>query len=341
MGKSKTNQRGQTTSLDVSLRVLPLALPPKPDHQARRARVQAAGGPQRFLAARGLAELAGMDDLTETALTQTERWELLYAEARRRQCKACPPDGGACDTQNADRCREVTGQTKLGALFEPSESDVPAGLTPEWNPSGLGYRVCKRWSGYQVSRQLEFAGVDARLLHERFSSYKPALECQVEAKRLCMGFARDYARHRERGSGIFLQGDTGLGKSHLSVATLAAVLEAHPRTQAVFVYVPEFLREARPSASRPDETFHRVVAADLLVLDDLGKEAGSVWTRAQIEAVLHERARNKLPTIITTQPNIEELEHRYDPSSLRRCFQMSVVRVQFQGDYLALEEHER
>ena len=70
-------------------------------------------------------------------------------------------------------------------------------------------------------------GIPARFSDASFANYFPACPAQEEALQSCM----DYAGNREsifkEGKGLFLQGPVGTGKTHLSVATLRAVVEAN------------------------------------------------------------------------------------------------------------------
>lgn len=315
---------------------LDVALPPRPDLEARLARLRAANGPNAFLKASGHSGLAALSGLSESSLIRTEAWELQVAEARLRQCAQCPSTGGACDPRS-DEYRTVTLTTAFGAVSEPTETDMPPGCAPSFTPEGLEFGTCPRWPGYRVLRQLRAAGVPPKFLFARFSSYKPKAPDQSRALGLCEDFVRDYARHRERGSGIFISGETGLGKSHLAAAVLGALAETKPEIRTAFVYVPQLLQRIREDFGTSDvrnTTIARLAETELLVLDDLGVEYCTDWSRPQIETILEHRSSHELPTVLTTNSSIEELERRYHPRSLRRCYQNSAVRVSLKGDYL-------
>jgi DNA replication protein DnaC len=335
---------GKRTNRGLAKLSLPVPRLAKGDTpQARLALVRAAGGPHDFLATKGLQALAALPQLSAKALVTAESWELQVAEMRIRQCQACPPMGGACD-QRSRHYRAITVRSAFGVMTEPSDGNaadlakagmLAQGQTPEWR-SGLGSRECTRWPEYALQRRLAEVGVPPELLPARLSSYKPRSPAQDRALSLCAEFCRDYPARRDRGAGIFLQGSTGQGKSHLAVSVLAELLATDLRLNVAFVYVPDLLQQAREDLryQRDGRTLERIGEVPLLVLDDLGVESSSAWTQEQIETVLHHRTSRQLTTVLTTNESIETLEKRYNERSMRRCYQMCETRLQLLGDYI-------
>lgn len=109
--------------------------------------------------------------------------------------------------------------------------------------------------------------------------------------------------------GFYLYGDFGVGKSFL-IGALANELAAM-QIPTVLVYVPEFLRELKNAIGTPklEEKFEFTKKAPVLMLDDLGAESLSQWTRDEIlGSILHYRMAEQLPTFITSNLNYAELE---------------------------------
>lgn len=109
--------------------------------------------------------------------------------------------------------------------------------------------------------------------------------------------------------GFYLYGDFGVGKSFLigAIANELAALQI----QSVVVYVPEFLRELKNAIGTPqlEEKFDFVKKAPVLMLDDLGAEQLSEWTRDEIlGSILHYRMAEQLPTFITSNLDYSGLE---------------------------------
>lgn len=127
--------------------------------------------------------------------------------------------------------------------------------------------------------------------------------------------AADFVQHvRETGKlptkGFYLYGQFGVGKSFV-LGALANEL-ATIKIKSVVVFVPEFLREMKNAIgdNSLQEKIDYVKNAPVLMLDDLGAETMSAWTRDEIlGTIFHYRMAEQLPTFITSNFNYNELEH--------------------------------
>ena len=126
---------------------------------------------------------------------------------------------------------------------------------------------------------------------------------------------RDYADHFKPGAANWLfKGGTGLGKTHLSLAIAGEVLEkgygviyASAQTLAVALERERFLRGDETAES----THEKLIACDLLILDDLGTEVSSDYVNASLYDVINQRMLAQKPTIISTNLTMSQLEDRY------------------------------
>ncbi|WP_277585490.1 primosomal protein DnaI [Psychrobacillus antarcticus] len=110
--------------------------------------------------------------------------------------------------------------------------------------------------------------------------------------------------------GLYIYGKFGVGKSFL-LGALANELAAR-HIHSVVVYVPEFLREMKQAIQDHTlaEKIEFVKRAPVLMLDDIGAEIMSSWTRDEIlGTILHYRMSEQLPTFMTSNFNYEELQH--------------------------------
>lgn len=112
---------------------------------------------------------------------------------------------------------------------------------------------------------------------------------------------------------LTLMGTYGCGKTHLaaSIGNYRLSLGETP----MFVVVPELLDHLRAtfspnSATSYDVLFNQVRTAPLLVLDDLGTESATPWAREKLYQIINYRYAAKLPTVITTSAEIEEIDAR-------------------------------
>ncbi len=123
--------------------------------------------------------------------------------------------------------------------------------------------------------------------------------------------ARLYAEHPE--GWLVLTGTYGCGKTHLAVAIAQAVLRRGEA--ALFVVVPDLLDHLRaafgPSSETSfDERFETVRQSPLLILDDFGAQSATPWAKEKLFQLLNHRYMAHLPTVITTNLRLTEIEPR-------------------------------
>jgi len=110
---------------------------------------------------------------------------------------------------------------------------------------------------------------------------------------------------------LILSGDNGCGKTHLAAAIVNYRYKM--REPSLFVVVPDFLDHLR-SAFSPDsevsydQLFESVKNAPLLILDDFGKQSSTSWAEEKLFQVINYRYNAKLPTVITTNLEQDEMD---------------------------------
>jgi DNA replication protein DnaC len=123
--------------------------------------------------------------------------------------------------------------------------------------------------------------------------------------------ARNFAEEAE--GWLVLQGEFGCGKTHLAAAIANDRLQrGHP---VLFVVVPDLLDHLR-ATYRPssevayDERFEQVRTAPLLILDDLGTQSTTPWAQEKLYQIINHRYNARLPTVVTTNCELEEIDLR-------------------------------
>lgn len=127
-------------------------------------------------------------------------------------------------------------------------------------------------------------------------------------------YAADFIAHYKRTGelpkkGFYLYGKFGVGKSFV-LGAIANEL-ASLKVPTVVVFVPEFLREIKNAIQDQtlQEKIEYVKQAPVLMLDDIGAETLSSWTRDEIlGTIFHYRMSEQLPTFITSNFDYNELE---------------------------------
>ena len=121
-----------------------------------------------------------------------------------------------------------------------------------------------------------------------------------------------------------LTGAYGCGKTHLAAAIATARTEAGQ--PALFMVVPDLLDHLRAtfgpnSDVSYDELFEQLRSTPLLILDDFGAHNSSSWAQEKLFQLLNHRYNAQLPTVITTNQRLEEL----DPRLRSRLLDVNIV----------------
>ena len=126
-------------------------------------------------------------------------------------------------------------------------------------------------------------------------------------------FSKDYAKNLNKNSkSLLFFGETGLGKTHLTLAIASAALEKGLGV----VYSPiqnliQKLEKEHFSYNSDTPILDDVLECDLLILDDLGTEFSTAYSQATIYNIINSRILSSKPTIISTNLDVEELAAKY------------------------------
>ena len=134
----------------------------------------------------------------------------------------------------------------------------------------------------------------------------------------CVDYADTFS---DRSKSILMKGGTGLGKTHLSLAIANVVIRKG--MSVIYVTAPDILSklEREHFSYRYDEqedTFKALLKCDLLILDDLGTEFVSDFTRSCVYNLFNSRILAGKPMIISTNLQLEELITTYSQRFVSR-----------------------
>lgn len=112
---------------------------------------------------------------------------------------------------------------------------------------------------------------------------------------------------------LLLKGGLGCGKTHLAAAIANACLARG--IAVLFVVVPDlldYLRATFAPTSRVsyDDRFENIRTVPCLILDDLGAQATTAWAQEKLFQLFNYRYNAQLPTVITTNRELEEIDPR-------------------------------
>lgn len=171
---------------------------------------------------------------------------------------------------------------------------------------------CDCWRSAFADRLMAAARVPTRYARCELSTFEHDTDTQREAFRHATRFVEAFPVVDR---GLVLYGPHGVGKTHLAVGILKAVIRAKG-ARGYFFETRELLRLVRDTYNRSVEETEMdvlgpVLGADVLVLDDLGAERTSEWVQETLGLVVNTRYNARRPTIFTS--NLVDSPDTTDP----------------------------
>ena len=173
---------------------------------------------------------------------------------------------------------------------------------------------CDCWRAEMAERHLLDARIPQRYGRCELSTFEHDTDSQRDAFRRASAFVQQFPAVDR---GLLLYGPNGVGKTHLAVGILKAVMRTRG-ARGFFFETRELLKLVRDTYNRSvAETEMDVLApvlkADVLVLDDLGAERTSDWVQETLGLVVNTRYNERRPTIFTS--NLVDSPDSTDPRS--------------------------
>jgi DNA replication protein DnaC len=204
--------------------------------------------------------------------------------------------GGGCDTGEsmADICPICEG----------------SGLRVVERPGGLRVaEPCECRAERRLVRMMEQARIPKRYAHCILDSFETQTtinhRSQAEGLVMARNFVRTYPHIREtEGNGLLLTGSIGVGKTHLAVGMLQALISERG-AKGLFYDYRDLLKQVQNSYNRNVEVtelevLRPVFDAEVLVLDELGASKPTDWVWDTVAHILNTRYNDRRTTIITT-----------------------------------------
>lgn len=112
---------------------------------------------------------------------------------------------------------------------------------------------------------------------------------------------------------LLFMGSAGLGKTHLTLAIAGAVIENGfiPIYGAAENLFSQIEKEKFTGENRG--AYDAMIKSDLLIIDDLGAEMATQFTKSALYNIVNTRMLANRPTVINTNLTMKEIEARYTP----------------------------
>ena len=209
--------------------------------------------------------------------------------------------------ENLKNCENCKGLVEcknevVGCVYYPKKND---------DKLDFNYVTCKYKNEVleeeKKNKSITF-GLSDELAHASMKDIDIKDVKRKEVIKWITSFDKNYPENKK---GLYLHGSFGSGKTYLVAALLNEL--AKRNYKVIMMYYPEMLNKLKSTfdniSESFNETFESVKTCDILLLDDIGAETVTNWSRDEIlGSLLQYRMEHNLTTFFTSNLNIEELE---------------------------------
>lgn len=154
---------------------------------------------------------------------------------------------------------------------------------------------------HQIRASLGRAAIPARFADRRFDTFDAYAPGPAHALEKMTAYAADFESVSRRGASMVLCGGVGAGKTHLAIAVAHHIIPMG--YSAAFISVMNAIRSVKDtyrkdSAITEAAAIAKLVAPDLLILDEVGVQHGTDTEKTIIFEVINGRYESVKPTIV-------------------------------------------
>lgn len=165
----------------------------------------------------------------------------------------------------------------------------------------------------RLKRVFKNSLMDEKLFESTFENWDHSLG-DKRMFNIAKKYAENFKEMKEKNIGLIIHGEPGNGKTYMTSCIANELLKRS--TSVTCVSIDSILgRIKRTFDSYGKEGEFEIIntlgQADLLILDDLGTEVQTEWSRRTIYNIIDNRYRMALPLIVTTNIKLEDIQKFY------------------------------
>ena len=208
------------------------------------------------------------------------------------------------ENDNCKKCKSLTDcKNKIEGYI----------LTPEVREKSINfsYNCCskkmKQDEEEKYLKNVDYFDIPKEIRKASFKDLYSDDTSRVPVMKYIKDFVNNYPKD-DKIKGLYLHGSFGSGKTYIIAALLNDM--AKKNIKSACLYYPEFLRDLKASFKTDyEEKFRYIKKVPLLLLDDIGAENVSNFSRDEILGpILQYRMEENLPTFFTSNLTLDELE---------------------------------
>ena len=169
-------------------------------------------------------------------------------------------------------------------------------------------------------------GLGKRFQDKTFNNFDKSQN--KEACDICFNYIKNLKDNLDGGSGLFLYGNVGSGKTHLIAAMIDHISRMCKRwlgyKDIIFINTINLLSEIKFSFK--DNTTEEVIKpyenCKLLFIDDMGTGKISDWTIEILYKIINTRYEKMLSTVVATNMTLAEIKEKIDERLFSRIYEM-------------------
>lgn len=168
----------------------------------------------------------------------------------------------------------------------------------------------------RIQRLLGQSGIGKRFQQRVFATFKTDTPARKRAFQVAKEYADNFGAHMQDGTGLYIEGTNGTGKTHLAAA-IAMQLMSEQKIPCICKTAGDLLLDIKSAFDRDNTNEKQILQiykdVSLLIVDDLGKEQCTDWSISTLYSIMNDRYERMLPTIVTTNYNSDDLIRALTP----------------------------